>query len=93
MRTPWAILTVVAVVAGGCATPAEQAARMEREMERNILVYGPACEKLGFQRDTDAWRNCVLRLVQQDSYYRYYSSYPTTTTCLGGPGIVHCTAF
>lgn len=95
MHTPWITLAVAAIAVAGCATPAEQAARMEREMDLNIQIYGPACEKLGFKRDTDTWRNCVLRLVQNDSYYRYYGGYgyPYTTTCLGGPAIVHCTTF
>ncbi|HJW25871.1 MAG TPA: hypothetical protein VJ576_13320 [Rhodocyclaceae bacterium] len=92
MRIPWITVVAAALVLAGCATPAEQAARMEREMDRYVQVYGPACDKLGFKRDTDPWRNCVLGLAQQDSYMRY-GSYPTSTTCMGGPGLLHCTTF
>lgn len=43
-----------------CASKEEQAARAAREVDRRIFVNGPACEKAGFKKDTDAWRNCVL---------------------------------
>src|SRR5512147_2357625 len=75
----------VAAVLAGCATPAERAAQMEREVDEMIQVYGPACEKLGFQGDTDPWRDCVLRLSAKDSYERYGRS-PTTSTCFGHRG-------
>lgn len=28
-------------------------------MEQAVEVRGPACEKLGYKRDTDPWRDCV----------------------------------
>jgi hypothetical protein len=36
----------------GCATPEQWAGEV-------MAAYGPYCDKLGYQRDTDAWRQCV----------------------------------
>lgn len=92
-RRPGTMMMAAAVIAlAGCATPAEQAARMEREMGRLVQVYGPACQKLGFQAETDPWRNCVLRLSERDTYERR-SGYPMTSTCFGSRGLMHCTTF
>jgi hypothetical protein len=79
MGFPW-IAIMAAIVLAGCATPAEQAARMEREMERIVEIYGPACERLGFKRDEDPWRNCVLKLAQERNYYQP-GYYPLSASC------------
>ena len=36
----------------GCATPEQWAAEVK-------AAYGPYCDALGFQRETDQWRQCV----------------------------------
>lgn len=69
----------IAVLLAGCASPAEQSSRAQQQVERMMQIYGPACDKLGFKRETDAWRDCVLRLSARDeaprySYYGYYYS-------------------
>lgn len=85
------LLIVVAVLAG-CATPAERAARMQREVDEMITVYGPSCEKLGYGKDTDPWRDCILRLGAKDRYERDRGM-PTTTSCFGHRGFLQCTTF
>ena len=65
MRSTIALILTTVLLAA-CATPAEQAAQMEREVDRMIVVYGPACDKLGYQNKTDLWRDCVLRLSMKD---------------------------
>lgn len=88
MRTlPYA---VTAILLFGCATPAERAAQIEREVEEMIVIYGPGCERLGYTNGTDDWRNCILRLAQRDATY---TRYPTTTTCYGHRGFYQCTTF
>ena len=82
----FALVTLLA----GCATPAERAAQMEREVDEMIQVYGPACERLGYRGATDGWRDCVLGLSAKDSYERYRRS---TTTCLGHRGFFQCSTF
>lgn len=79
MRTPFALIFSIALLAA-CATPAEQAAMMNREVDRMIVVYGPACEKLGYKNDTDLWRNCVLLMSNKDDFerYHYYPYYQPT---------------
>lgn len=74
----------------GCTTltPAERAARAEAEMDRMIAIYGPACEKLGYARDNDKWRDCVLQLSAQDNYR---ASRRSSTTCFGHRGFIDCT--
>lgn len=44
----------------GCATPAQQAAKFEQNFARKVETYGASCEKIGFKRDTDPWRHCVM---------------------------------
>ena len=70
----------IALILAACASPAEQAAQVEREVDRMVLVYGPACEKLGFKANTDPWRNCVIGLSQKDAVRQgsnaYYHAYP-----------------
>lgn len=87
----FACLALMALLAG-CVTPAERAAQMEREVDEMIQVYGPACQKLGYQGETDRWRDCVLGLSAKDSYERYRRT-PSTTTCLGHRGFFHCSTF
>jgi hypothetical protein len=43
----------VALFAAACATPEEQA-------QRTLDRYGPYCEKLGYQKNTDKWRDCIM---------------------------------
>lgn len=88
------ILTYVAlaVLIAGCATPAENTARMQREVDEMIQTYGPACEKLGYKSDSDPWRDCVLRLSTKDSIERY-RGYSTTTSCFGHRGFFQCSTF
>ncbi len=61
-----------AMLLAGCATTAEQSASMQREMDRMMLVYGPACQKLGFSAQSDPWRSCVLQLSTRDELSRSY---------------------
>jgi hypothetical protein len=87
------ILTAAALAAlTGCMTTAERAAIMQAEVDEMVAVYGPACEKLGFQSGTDAWRNCVLGLSAQKSRERYLA-YPRSATCWGQRGFYSCTGF
>lgn len=85
-------LLLLAALLAGCATPAERAARVERDVEEMIAIYGPACERLGYKGDTDTWRDCILRLNARDHYERYSRS-PTTTSCIGHRGFFSCTTF
>jgi hypothetical protein len=59
-----------AVLLGGCASISEQSAAKQRDMDRMMLVYGPACQKLGFTAQTDQWRSCVLQLSTKDELNR-----------------------
>ena len=83
---------LVAVLAAACTTQADRTARMQREVDEMIATYGPACEKLGYQRDADPWRDCVLRLNAKDTVARY-SRAPTTTSCFGHRGFFQCSTF
>lgn len=59
MRFPIA-LALGTVLLAGCASPAQQAARFEQNFEYRTQTYGASCEKIGFKRDTDPWRHCVM---------------------------------
>jgi hypothetical protein len=84
------VAMLVAVVLAGCATPAERAAQAQREVDDMVRVYGPACEKLGYQAASDGWRDCVLRLSARDDFLRGRLS---TTQCVGHFGFLNCTTF
>jgi hypothetical protein len=75
-----------------CTTQAERTARVQREVDEMIATYGPACEKLGYRRDAEPWRDCVLRLSAKDTAERY-SRTPTTTSCFGHRGFFQCSTF
>jgi hypothetical protein len=81
-----------AVLVAGCATPAERAAAIERDVDDMIRVYGPGCEKLGYKGDSDAWRDCVLRLAARDDIQRYRRDF-STTNCIGHRGFFQCSTF
>jgi hypothetical protein len=72
MRT--LMLLPVAVLLAACSTPQERAARLQAEMEHDMQVYGPACVRLGFQVNSDPWRNCVLQLGTREEVQRSLSS-------------------
>lgn len=63
---------LLAVLLGGCATPQQQAAQKQAEVEQMMQVYGPACSRLGYTAGSDQWRSCVLSLNSRDEMQRYY---------------------
>jgi hypothetical protein len=72
------------VVLSACASnPAAEQARATQQMAYKMQVYGPACEKLGFAKDTDKWRECIqreyeqsiMRIQQLNTPYPYWSPY------------------
>ena len=69
MRT---LIFAIVLVLAGCATTAERSAKMQREADKMIVIYGPACEKLGYKTGTDPWRDCILRLYTNDTYQQGY---------------------
>jgi len=87
----YCLLLLLTILMTGCQTPAERAANVKKEVEGMIKVYGPGCEKLGYTRDTDPWRDCILHLRAHDDLR--YSTRPTTTTCIGHRGFYNCTSF
>ena len=85
-------IAALAALLAACATPAERAAAVQRDVEDMIQVYGPGWEKLGYKTDSDPWRDCVLRLATRDSIERYRLG-PTTTSCIGHRGFFQCSTF
>ena len=85
----WILIAALLGLAG-CATTAERAAQWQAEVDNMIQVYGPACEKLGYKRDEDKWRDCLQRLAAWDE--RKYSRPPTTTSCFGHRRFFNCTS-
>lgn len=85
------VVSALMLFFAGCATQAERAAAVQRDVDDMILVYGPGCEKLGYKPDTDPWRECVLRLATNDRLERREF---TTTHCIrSGGGFLHCSTF
>lgn len=82
----------VLVILAGCMTPEHRALQEEKNIDAMIAVYGRACDKLGFHRDTDAWRNCVLQLNASNEIHQYTRS-PMILTCSGHWRFSQCAAF
>src|SRR3954470_17145728 len=94
-RRPEITMRLVAALAvvfcmSGCATQAERAAAVQRDVDDMVAVYGPGCERLGYKTDSDPWRECVLRLATADRLERRDL---TTTHCFGSYGFLHCNSF
>ncbi len=77
MRTS-IVLGIGAIALTACGTPQERAAYREDPVNAMAQEYGPACAKLGYAKDSDQWRHCVMRsstradLVQQGLFYDRY---------------------
>lgn len=81
------------VMLAGCAnlSPSERSALMEKEVEEMIQVYGPACEKLGYQVDSDPWRECILKLnTAKDLEYYNTQARLRATDCWSHRGFFRC---
>ena len=50
-----ALCVMVSVFLLGCAASPEQQAK------RTLTQYGPYCEKMGYKKDTDSWRDCAVK--------------------------------
>jgi hypothetical protein len=84
------VVTFLALAVAACATQAERAAAVQRDVDDMIAVYGPGCERLGYKSDSDPWRECVLRLAHRDDLQRREF---TTTHCIGHRGFFQCSTF
>ncbi len=87
----YGLMILLFAALAGCMTDAERIAAEKADVDQMIKVYGPACEKLGYAKDTDPWRDCLLRLRAHDD--ARYRTYPATTTCVGQRGFYNCTSF
>lgn len=65
------LATASALCLIGCSTPQERALKQQADMDRMIIEYGPACERLGYTANSDQWRGCVLQLSTKDEIGRY----------------------
>ena len=93
MRVP-VVITVMGALMSACAGPQQQAAEQDKQVDRMVAVYGPACSRLGYAEQTDPWRNCVLQLYgQRSNVVRYaYEGGDTNVirSCVGRRGFFEC---
>lgn len=59
-----------ALLLAGCTTPQQRAAAMQAEMNEMMVIYGPACARLGYAANSDQWRDCVLQLSAKEEAQR-----------------------
>lgn len=97
-------LLLATLLLSGCATTPEQArANAEREAARLKQAHGQTCERLGYEIESDKWRDCLLelenqRLMQQqmmmdrmNGYYPgYYSPFYYAPLCHRHGGRLVC---
>jgi hypothetical protein len=67
----WLITCVIALALTGCASPQERAAQAQADAEQMMTIYGPACIRLGYAAQSDAWRNCVIALSTKYDLQHY----------------------
>lgn len=89
-------IVLVSALLAACATsPEERRAYAEREANRLRQTHGQTCENLGYQAETDKWRDCLLqlesqRLMQQSYWYPGYPFYsPSLCHHHGGRLVCH----
>lgn len=71
------LLSLITMLAGCASNPLAEQSQATKLMEYKIQVYGPACEKLGFEQDTDSWRECIQKEYEQTIIRRQYQwDYP-----------------
>jgi hypothetical protein len=75
---------LAALMLTACATPEQQAAQKQAEIDQMVRIYGPACAKLGYQPNSDQWRNCILHVSARDDMQRNIG-YPPLYGGWGGP--------
>jgi hypothetical protein len=83
MNTRLLTLSSILLFIAGCASnPAAEKEQAVRLMAHKIEIYGPACEKLGYKAETDAWRECIqneygqaIARQQRQLDYLYWNPY------------------
>jgi hypothetical protein len=66
------LFSLITLLAGCTSNPLAEQQQATQQMEYKIKVYGPACETLGFEMNTDAWRACVQKEYEQTLIQRQY---------------------
>lgn len=57
-------LALIALFLAACATPEQRGAYIADHIER---TFGPTCKAMGYQPDTDKYRECKLSLFNADT--------------------------
>lgn len=70
------VLFLVLLLAGCASDPVAEQNQATKFMEYKMQVYGPACERLGYKKDTDAWRDCIQKeyehvIIRQERMWNY----------------------
>jgi hypothetical protein len=60
-------LLILTALLAGCATP-------EQRAEKDIAKYAPYCEKLGYEKQGDKWRECIRAEAADDKAARSRAS-------------------
>jgi len=80
------LVSLISILAGCVSNPIAEQNQATKLMEYKIQVYGPACEKLGYEKDTDAWRECIQREYGQTIMRQQYQwNYPYWNPYFGPP--------
>jgi hypothetical protein len=59
-------LIMIALVCSltACASPDQRAEQLAADIKEN---YGPVCEKLGYEKDSEKYRDCMVSLFNADT--------------------------
>lgn len=93
------LLCLMPLFAACVSDPVAEQKQATERMAHKIQVYGPACEALGYENDTDAWRECIQREYEQlllrqqpvyPPYSPYFGPYYNYRPCYPAKGGVRC---
>jgi len=65
------VALALALALSACATPQDRTAQAQADVDRMMTIYGPACARLGYAAQSDAWRSCVIGLSAKYDLQHY----------------------
>lgn len=67
----------------GCAAPLTP----QQKSEIIVQKFSPYCEGMGYQRNTDPWRGCIMKMLE---LYQREQMGNRVTRCYEGLGGIEC---
>lgn len=87
-------VAILALLLTACMSPEENARRMALQNEGAQAAYGEqlrtSCESIGYQRDTEPWRQCIMQLHAQNQASSAALGAALLQGAASRPGVIPC---